>query len=300
MSGRGDSFTDKVMEEVRSTFALAFKQVGHKKADLDLSTPMTHYSMGFPCATVDFPIPTSLPDIHDPLASLHVAGKVRKPELLSDMVCTQARVETSWAPVVVEQPVIPKIGVPWHRVTFDNVRKPAIKRIVITPIAKGPVRLVAPKGIFTRIRSMNPEPVTLRQRKYPMQIMGVFTKPAPPHLYGMPILKYSVPLHRFSYSMKERFRKALAEKADTRPGNIQLTVVYDRMIMNMFSSFSQDSRGNMVCYPKPELVGRSRLKLSDSDATNIRNAPVYLVYGVRLDNQEAVRALVPVSEGSET
>jgi hypothetical protein len=109
---------------------------------------------------------------------------------------------------------------------------------------------------------------------------------------------------RFDANEMLSFQKALAEKAQTKPLNIRVTLVYDRMNMPLFSSLSQDKQGQMVCVPKSSLIGKnhpawdkigSRYSLLSKNENDAKPSLFYLVFGLKLDTQQPVRAVVPVS-----
>jgi hypothetical protein len=118
-----------------------------------------------------------------------------------------------------------------------------------------------------------------------------------PRFYALPIRKNAIPPHRFSLTTREQFRKALAEKAKTSLANVQLKVVFERMYMALYASIQPDELGHYMCIPKSELLGRNRETPSSQALLNHQSAgthATYLVIGIRLDNKEDIRTLVPV------
>ncbi|MBY0404612.1 MAG: hypothetical protein K2X66_11985, partial [Cyanobacteria bacterium] len=115
-------------------------------------------------------------------------------------------------------------------------------------------------------------------------------------LLELPIVKAPVILQELSRELSRQFRKALAEKGSTSYTNIEITLVYDRLNVKNFSSISPDGRGNLVCIPKGELIGKnhpSRQKLLPAPGED-GSMMHYLVFGKRFDTQQPLRTMVAI------
>jgi hypothetical protein len=107
----------------------------------------------------------------------------------------------------------------------------------------------------------------------------------------LPILKKALPLHRFNQSAKDKFRQALADRAQVSPDRIMVKGVYPSIPISLFRSVEPDAHGNLLCHPKPDVVGMTATGLPRLT----QDVPmVYLVYGSRLDTREAIHAVIPM------
>ncbi len=205
------------------------------------------------------------------------------------------RVSCQWTPQVFNTLFIDSITRTWHRITFERVASPRVTRRRMPALTVERVGHWAISRFKATPKTLISDSAPPRCRRYPLKLFGARQRSFPDRLFGLPLIKSAIPMHHFSVAQRDRFRKALAEKAKTRPTNVMVSVVYDRMILSLFNSFSQDTRGNMVCYPRSELLGKQRRSGQEEPAsTSIRNRPVYLIYGTRLDTQESVRTILPI------
>ena len=82
---------------------------------------------------------------------------------------------------------------------------------------------------------------------------------------------------------------------DAKPAGIQLQMIYDRLDMSLFASLDRDERNHLLCYPRPEATKPDHA----GKPAPIRKKPrpgspgAYLVFGLRVDTGEGVRALIP-------
>lgn len=125
--------------------------------------------------------------------------------------------------------------------------------------------------------------------------------------FALPIRKAPVPLHRFSLSARQRFRRALAEQSGAPADQIQLLFVFDRLNLGLYAAIRQDERGCLLCVPKRDEIrtekrsrervrfvsrNRSRSGSPSTDTTDV----FYLIIGLRLDTGREIRALASPCE----
>jgi hypothetical protein len=290
MSRRGDPLTDKILEEIRSTFALVFKNLRQTRVDVSLRAPVTIFNMVFPCQVFSLSLKFEAPRLHNPLF-LKKNLRLQAVSFL-EKGCEIRHHPCQWQPTLLQMPALSQASQAWHQVTFENIARPKLQEKKATPFPKNQQKMVIPPKPSLKVLQLQTVKDTLSAKRLDLKTFTPKAKLTPSRLYCLPIHKAPVPLHRFSAEMKERFKKALAEKAKTTPANIQIKIVYDRMEMTQFGAMVQDTRGNLICTPKSELVGKNHLR---SVAPHRASQPqlVYLVFGTRLDTQESLRALVP-------
>lgn len=117
-----------------------------------------------------------------------------------------------------------------------------------------------------------------------------------------PWVKQPISVLKIPNTLKNLFRKTLADKHKTFRKNIRINRVYPSMQMDLYQNIQPDSKGGLVCQPKSQAF-RDRMRAgggviaSAIEAGKQRaNQTAYLVIGQRLDTQETVRALVPLDE----
>ena len=302
MSGRrhsdqhtGDSpLGDKIKAEVLSALKLLFKSVEHHVVSLVLPARVTAFVTDIAADSVSVGLSSPSPQVSDdPIRILNAlelpvwtATLLESPPLAQGAPC-------HWEPVLCSEPVLEEIqlasvGVPLeaHTQTWPMTSEPI--RIQQKPIGK----LAAPEVK----QHVDAQPLLARSRIGLASLSDVGVKNTARY-YALPIRKASIPPHRFSMAVREKFRQALADKAGTHEGNVQLKMIFERMNMGLFSAIQADDAGSLLCTPKSELLGRNsetqvgqallRQLCAGSEAS-------YLVLGVRLDNKAELRALVPV------
>jgi hypothetical protein len=169
--------------------------------------------------------------------------------------------------------------------------------------ALGAVRVLPIPGVNARLGHQLPfVPLRLKlaTESRPVHLSRrVSTWRAPRPWFQLPLLRRPVPLYRFAPNYRDKFRQALAEKAGIGEARVQVTWVYDRIDLTTVGGFEIDPQGQLWITPKPELTGeasrRSRPATpNDIDALAAQRS-AWVVLGVRLDTQAAIRAVVPVS-----
>lgn len=146
-------------------------------------------------------------------------------------------------------------------------------------LARPPVGRIQPVRFKTRQATRKIQPLKGTSRAFP----AVYLR--------LPILKSPIPAFRFSAEWKDRFRRALADKAATAPANILLSAVYSGLNRRAFASVSADDRGLLSCVPRAEAVGKRRA-LSEMGET------CYLAVGQRMDTRARLSALVSAEAAS--
>lgn len=291
---RPDSLAGKAKRELESALKLLFRDVNINRSDLELACHETAYLTALPCEPVAVSLEAEPPQVSlDPIRSLQERGcGVRQPEMITSSARLGGGAAFAFEPAAIEAPVFEADHTVIHGVGFGNMQVNLLAWPV-TPLSGKAGRLPIPHSPAGKISGLTADAMQTKARGLPVAIAGRATHPAT-RFYAMPIRKAPIPPHRFSSELRERFRKALAEKGKTIPANIQLKVIYERMDMSLYASLQQDEQGNLLCVPKSEVLGRNAQRgLSRTGSASL----VYLVFGSRLDTREDLRALVPAEAG---
>lgn len=104
-------------------------------------------------------------------------------------------------------------------------------------------------------------------------------------LYGVPIIKDPVYKSHFNQEQMEKFREELARQAKTRVRNVEISHIYNKLNIDIYSAIRQDPVSkSLICQPKFDLFKNNVYKL------------YYLIVGNRKDNRVTIKALVPMEE----
>jgi len=305
MSGRrsdrepgGNPLGDKIKEELLSALRLVFKTVEQHAVDVVLACDYTSFITELPCAEQVVAVNPPLPQLsRDVMESAGFSDIPTRTLQMIEAVGLSQSAPCEWQTVLCSEPVFDPLSFDPLEVSFDNLHPANAKVWPIEEIAArgkskpiGEVQTPSVKdksvsqAFATKIHSLGDHQpkVTVRNN---------------PRYYALPIRKTSIPPHRFSAEAREQFRQALADKAGTHPGNVQLKMIYERMNVSLFSAIQVDESGHLMCTPKSELIGRNAM----SQSAKARDRQIlagseasYLVLGVRLDTKADIRALVPV------
>ncbi len=290
----------KLKDEVRATLKLLFKNIDHYPVDVDLSAGMTAYITELSCETNDVPLRGRAVAVsEDPirilserLPELHNLPLMPEAKLSEQMAC-------SFEPVMAHEPVFDDMVLETAGVSFDNI---ALSQSRAWPLEAFVAHSVASPLETENLRTAanTLDAGTFKTGTHSLaETLPKIRALHSPRFYALPIRKSPVPPHRFSLSVREKFKQALAEKAQTPPANLQLKIVFERMDMTLFSSIQQDDHGYLLCVPKSEFLGKNQTLDPKGEQKKKPSGDAYLVYGFRLDNKESVRALVPASAISE-
>ncbi len=133
---------------------------------------------------------------------------------------------------------------------------------------------------ITRLKKTLAHPVTLLRKPRSFVL--------PKQLQALPIHRKPIPPQQFSPETQFRFRKALAEKSQLRPSDIQLLRIYDRMHLTAYQAITPGENGVLHCQPK-------MTAFSDDDKT--KPTPVYLIIGqsAKLPNK-TLQTILPMMD----
>ncbi len=277
----------KLRAELEAALKLLFREVACHPANLALECPWTAFAMTVPCDINPVPLESPPPQISDdPVTALRQQTQAGRLALLLPEATVAAGGSCNLEPAFVNAPMFETqtaaIGeVRLGKVTARCAPWPA------EPIRPRPARAWAiPRQNAGRVEGLSPGHMKAGVRQINAQF-GKKGVQSTNRFHLMAIRKSPIPPHRFTPDQRDRFRRALADKGQTLPANVQLKMVYARMDMTLYSSMQQDEHGVLLCVPKPEAVGKQ--------ARGGGRAPLaYLVFGNRLDNQQGLRALVPI------
>jgi hypothetical protein len=287
----------KIKDEVLSALKLLFKNAEQHTVSLALEPEFTIYPTDIPAESVGVPITTPEPEVSlDPVRQLSEQPiGLQSGTLLTEVELAEA-CPCDIAPLLCHEPVYDELEFESHGISFDNLGTPSNRAWPIQPMHTHSQRKIIEKIPSPAMYTNSGGPITTKSRSILDKLAKTAVK-SDPRFYALPIRKAAIPPHRFSLTVREQFRKALAEKARTNPANVQLKIVFERMHMALYASIQPDELGHFLCVPKSELLGRNRDSAGSKAILNQHSAAgqaTYLVVGIRLDNKEDIRALVPV------
>jgi hypothetical protein len=305
MSGRGHSdqqpggpLGGKIKDELLSALKLLFKSAEQHAVDLALPSALTVFVTEIDCQTESVPLNAPQPQVsEDPIQALQRRETPTRRLTLLEPTGLAQGAPCEWDAVLCSEPVFDERQFESTGVTFNNLTVTQMgtwsvsiesARAKSKPIGKIPAPPV--KGMT------DSKPFTTQVHNLADHVPKATIKHNPRY-YALPIRKASVPPHRFSIEVRDKFRQALAEKAGTHPGNVQLKMIFERMNMGLFSAIQVDETGNLMCTPKTELLGRNAETPAGKamfHQLSVGSEASYLVLGVRLDNKADIRALVPI------
>lgn len=288
----------KIKDEVLSALKLLFKSAEQHSVSLLLEPALTVYPTEIPADCIAVPLKTPEPEVSlDPIRMLseqpiaiQAATLIEEADLAEASPCTME-------PTLCHEPVYDELFFESHGISFENLDPPASQPWPIQPMPAKSFQQAVEKIKPPAIRTTTNGPITTKSRSV-LDKLAKTTAKSDPRFYALPIRKTAIPPHRFSLAVREQFRKALAEKAKTQPSNVQLKVVFERMHMALYASIQPDDTGHFLCIPKSELLGRNRETAASQALLNhqsVAGSATYLVVGIRLDNKEDIRTLVPIS-----
>lgn len=288
---------DKIKDEVLSALKLLFKNAEQHSVSLLLEPQFTVYPTDIPADSVNVPVKAPEPEVSlDPVRMLSEQGiAVQSAELLEEATMAEAS-PCEMEPTLCHEPVYDELTFDSTGISFDNLAVPSSRQWPIQPATTKDIRKPIEKIPPPAIRTNAGGPITTKSRSGLNQLSRTIVK-SDPRFYALPIRKNAIPPHRFSLTAREQFRKALAEKAKTSPANVQLKMVFEPMYMALYASIQPDELGHFMCIPKSELLGRNRETASSQAILKQQAAgahATYLVIGIRLDNKQDIRTLVPV------
>lgn len=277
---------------------LLFKSASHQAIDVHIQAPLVSYLTELKTDAIG--VPLEKPDIQvseDPIRwqREHLPGCQTLP--LIQTVPLAAEKPCTLAPVLCKTPVFEPQNTALHQVSFNNVRWTEAHQAPLPPIEAQARQTLWPRLGKPAVKALPIQPFQARCTSLKEQAMATQARENP-RFFALPIRKTPIPPFRFAPEIRERFRRALAEKAGTTPSNVQLKVIFQRMNVALYTSVQQDEQGHLLCVPKNELMGRNLLSKSgqlllkrlDQNSEN-----TYLVVGFRLDNQKDIRTMVPIS-----
>ncbi|WP_373532648.1 hypothetical protein [Vampirovibrio sp.] len=295
----GYSLGGKIQAEISSALRLLFKSVGQQAVDISITPPLTLYVTQMTCE--NYSVGLEQPPIQiseDPIQALSQPAQSVNFLPLIENVSLAADAPCHIQPVLCLESAIEPTDAVITGIAFENVRFTSSHQATLEPMTTE----IWHKDVdgFTRpaVRPLNVGKFKANSQSMSDQAPQAKVREHP-RLFCLPIRKMPIPPHRFSQAVRDIFRAALAEKADTKASNVQLKVVFERMNVAFYTSIQQDEQGHLLCVPKNELIGKNAQSktgqaLLDRLDQNTENA--YLVVGFRLDNKQDIRAMVPVNQ----
>jgi hypothetical protein len=306
MSGRrdfdqqpgGQPLGEKIKAELLSALKLLFKSAEQHAVNLALPDGLTIYATDIEGRSESVSIAPPQPLVsEDPIQCMQRRKVPTRRLTLLESTTLAAGAPCTWEPVLCNEPGLDAMQFESAGVKFDNMK---ITRAAAWPVTSPPVKIEKqPIGKLAAplVKNvMDAQPLVTKSRSL-LDTMSQVNVKHNARYYALPIRKASIPPHRFSLAMRERFRQALAEKAGTHEGNVQLKMIFERMNMGLFSAIQADESGSLMCTPKGELLGRNAETLAGQALLrqlSVGSEASYLVLGVRLDHKTDIRALVPV------
>lgn len=294
MSGSRTHFIDQLMHELKSSLALLSKNAKQHSVDFDIAPDFTIYTTNIQCHWQAVELSVTPPTTQT-VGNTIIDIPIQLLDLLSETPTLHAEA-CHFQATVIDEPVFDQTACALHEITFDGIH--SINR---TPAKTLPCETIAlPKNTASWPVEENKPYVfnadlprfklSFKPKQWPIPTLKSNWLTIPSKFWTLPFRRTAIPPHRFTPEQKAVFRKALAEKANVPQANIQLQVIFDRINMGLFATIEQDEKGNLVCYPKPDYVGKNLSRAAANTAT--LNTSAYLVLGTRMDTKEALRTLV--------
>jgi|GEM_PF-3686732 len=286
---------NKVKEELLSALRLLFKSAEEQAVVLSFQPDTTIYMTEIPAEAVMVPLAAPAVTVsEDPIRILAERGIQSQALTLLTEAELAPGAPCHLEPALCSEPIFDDMAFTSAGISFENMEVGPSYTWPVTPLvakAQGqPIEALsqpaskAVSATFGEVKS-----------KSALNLLAAVKARQHPRFLTLPIRKVSIPAHRFTLAQRERFRKALAEKAGTHPANIQLKVVFGRMHMPLYASIQPDDQGNLLCTPKAELLGKPMNLPANKALLAVSNRDMtYLVIGTRLDTKADVRALVPM------
>ncbi len=294
MSGsrnQGRTITEKLLDEIRSTFALVKKDFRQFPVDFVIDSELTIFSADFYCDThtMDYRLsPFGIGQNFEPVEGIEVS--VASCALLEKAsVADNEQVALDWQPPVFQVPVFDQPDLFLHGVSFNNIEAVEGSGVRLESFETNPRALPVPKHPETQAREIELSQLKTSQKTRHFDALKGRAQPFSKAMYGLPFIRKALPSHRFSAESRQVFRQALAEKVKTTPSNVLINRIYDRVNRSQFQSISQDERGQLVCVPKLNYVGQKR-------KTEFSQTTAFLIMGQKLDTKENISVLVPVAD----
>ncbi|MDX2085876.1 MAG: hypothetical protein SFZ03_10875 [Candidatus Melainabacteria bacterium] len=261
-----------MLEDLKKTLAMAFKQVALFTVPLEIKPNLTYFILSADCDNYGMVIPqwqplvkSALNPSQEPLAEIKCVpmdcAAVVLLAPMPDLELLQVLSEPPCPPVANTQ------AVPITQMTLQvegaclspledvHTKSWAVVQPAVTSWAWEVPKVSAPKvlqRLFGRIRAL--------------------VRPVPARFDQLPLLRRPLPLHRFGARQKIRFQQALAQKAQRPVDHIRLLWVYDRVIPALYQSIVVDAQGGLWCHPSERylvrLENRSRRQQSASEWVN--------------------------------
>jgi hypothetical protein len=292
----GHNPLNKIQRELQSALKLLFKEVGQQSIALLAEPVITSFETTV-YADIDA-MALNPPDVavsEDPIRVLSARRMPVTQAPLLEHAEISGGLPCQFAAVAVQAPVLEKMSLVSVGVPFNNMLE---AQSIDWPV----------EALGAAVSSTPMEDLTAQSRQWAVARFAARLSSFLEHFtqcktfdagrfYALPVRKSPILPHRFSLAVREQFRQALAEKAETSVRNIQLRLVYERLDMSLFAAIQQDEQGHLLCTPKNEVLGRNRKASSDKESgSRSPEAEAYLVYGFRLDDRQEFRALVPLAK----
>lgn len=284
----GRHLGDKLRQELAALVSDIRKDVQAHTITFEIQADLVYYPTRPSCQTqhISFEaplIPVHQSDLNTETKPVHRLDLVPQASL-KDIPC-------HFEQIALNEPIFSANNITCHPVSFENLGKAKIQYPTPKPfpIAKPRTQQQAVPKLATLPRSWSLQGLKTISRNQNTEKLRARHQVMPAKLWMLPIRRSPLPPHRFTTEQRDRFRTALAEKSGTSPNNVQIKVIFDRLTMSMFSAIDQDERGNLLCSPKAELLGKKAGLLPQQTTT-------YLIMGSRIDTGASIRALVPSEE----
>jgi len=282
----GGHLGDKLRQELAALVSDIKKDVQAHDIEFGIDCDLVFYPTTPACSTESITFEAPALTVHKAL-KLFETSTTHQTNLLQQ--ANIVAIPCEFKNVILKAPVMSANDVVCREVSFQNLGTPKAKKFEPAPhpIAKPNTHTETLKTLRASVSGWDIPKLKTTTRMQENARLRARSQVIPAKFWTMPIRRNPIPPHRFTTEQKTRFRQALADKASTNPANVQIKVIFDRLTMSMFSAIDQDDRGNLMCTPRAELLGKNSNKLPPQPAT-------YLVMGSRTDTGAPIRALVPM------
>ncbi len=313
-SGPGRSLGQKIGNEIRSALRLLFKGATVHAVSLELPTRLTFFNPAIITLTERVPLGTHAPAVsEDPVQQLHRLPTIKA---LNPAPTTKLAENGHGAASIAFDTRSQALSLVTESPRIENIC-PLQEATRVQALTQADLRMVEPDAQPKRVTELLiPRPgfkqfpadalqITLKSSTPRRQVdPGTFKTRsiADPRFLTLPLRKAPIPPHRFRMEVRAVFRKFLADSVGTHPDNVNLKYIFEQLEVRLFSGIQQDAQGFLLCTPRPDFTGKVLVRAIRTSTLPARqetaapaNAISYLVIGNRLDNNQLIRALVPLS-----
>lgn len=292
-----DHLTAQLRKKLASALMPVTQNMEANPVQVDLTPPVYLKPLRVPCVVQETSYSAAPPLLHNPLDEWYEASTILNEMVLLEETLEFNHVDCDFNAVIQYETPIAATKIESYTVLFDDVKKVKLRnRELKLKGAVGAKQNAWPVVEFKTTQQSVDIPEAQKIRTRDKKVGGFRNKQTkmPGKYWALPIKKKAISPLKINRELREEMREALAKKANTSGNNIQIRVIYERMDMASVATIDQDDDGNLLCFPKPDAIKKAK-----NGSVNHKQMD-YLIFGMRMDTQEVVKALMPMPESSFT